>query len=611
MDSLRLTMEKVFKGAGKSFSRFPAAIISALIISITAIVRITMKWDVQKSYSLLFSSIQMAFVFGGVFSMAAVMLDEVKTDKKKSFFMAANITGLILAAISFLLLYFYGGRIAEDQTAYLLNIASGRISVGIFISAVAFVYIMSKSKQMNRFSDSFFVTHRAFVVSVIYGLVIMLGVSGVLGAFEALVYRGMDNRIYQYLGVIVGFLTYTIFLGYFPNFREVDNEVEIAKVTQQPRFIVVLFDYILVPIMMALTVVLLIWSVRVILRGVDVSFSRLSGIASSYVIVGIWLHIMVAKYESKTGEFYKKVYPLAGILILTFEAWALFGQIAKFGFKTDEYSFLMIWIFALISVLLLVFLKEEAYRKIAVVAVVISIIWVLPIIGYEDITFKSQVNRLEELLTTEGFLVNDHIMAKDGEVEYETRSEITSAVDFIARSEKVNKPNWFEKNLDDGEVFRDTFGFQKTYGSYPDDLQYSSIDMRLMTEIIDISDYSLSLNRNIHEMTGRFIVFEGGKGTYGIMISNEATGIPKITVKLDERIIIEEDMGQYLADLMSQYTAEGNTQLEGTFEQMSLILEEEDISILLVFNNISAHSDKIRNTIDYYTDFQGIYIREK
>ncbi len=611
MESLRLTIDKVFKGAGKSFYRFPAAIISAIIISITAMVRITMEWDVQRSYSLLFNSIQMAFVFGGVFSMAAVMLDEVKTDKKKSFFLPANIAGIIVASISFLLLYFYGGIIAEDRGVYLSNIAIARVGVGIFISAVAFIYIMSKSERMNRFSDSFFITHRAFVVSTIYGLVIMLGVSGVLGAFQALVYRGMDYRVYQYLGVVVGFLTYTIFLGYFPDFRQVDNKVEIESITEQPRFIVVLFDYILVPIMLALTVVLLIWSARVILNGMDVSFERLSGIATSYVIIGIWLHIMVAKYDTKIGRFYKKIYPLAGILILLFEAWALFGQISTFGLKTSEYSFLMIWIFAVISVLLLIFLKEEAYRKIAIVATVISIIWVLPVIGYEDITFKSQVNRLEEILTAEGFLANDHIMAKDGDVDHDIRVEITGIVDFISRSEKVNTPNWFEKNLNEGEVFRNIFGFKKTYGLYSDDLQYGSINMRLVSQTIDIRDYSLSLNRSVHEMTDHFNEFEGAKGTYGIMISNEAKGIPKITVKLEERIIIEEDMSQYLSDFKDQYLAEGNSDVEGTFEEMSLILEGEGISILLVFENISAYFDRVNDTTDYYAEFQGIYIRDK
>jgi len=611
MDSLRLTIDKVFKGAAKSFYRFPAAILSALIISITAIVRIAMEWDMQASYNLLFDSIQISFLLGAVFSMATVTLDEIKSDQKNSFFMLANIVGILVASISFLLLYFYGGKISGDKTAYLSSIALARVSVAIFISAVAFVYIISKSESMDSFSDSFFITHRAFIVSATYGLVIMIGVSGVLGAFEALVYNDMDYKIYQYLGVAVGFLTYTIFLGYFPSFRGVESEEEIEKIKEQPRFIFVLLDYILIPIMIALTVVLLIWSVRVILKGVDVSFNRLSGIASSYVIIGIWLHIMVAKHETKLAEFYKRVYLLAGILILVFEAWALFVQLSKFGLKTAEYSFLMIWIFAIISVVLLIFLKHKAYRKIAITASVIAVIWVLPIIGYEDITFNSQMKRLEKLLIGQGLLENNHIVAKDGEIEYIIRGEITDAVDFISYSEKSNKPNWFKKDLNESKLFKETFGFEKTYGLYPEDLDNSSTHFRLTADMIDISGYALSLNVYSNEKTDGFNTFEGKKGSYDIRVSNEHAEVPKIVVRFEDGIIIEEDMSNYLADLISKYPLEENRDIQASFDDMNMVIEGEDISILVVLNEINAYFDKTKDKMDYYVDFYGIYIRDK
>ncbi|HHX60697.1 MAG TPA: DUF4153 domain-containing protein, partial [Epulopiscium sp.] len=547
---------------------------------------------------------------GTVFSMAAVVLDEIKSDKEKSFFMLANIAGILLASISFLLLYFYGGKLSINKTAYLSNIALGRATAAILVSALAFVYMMSKAKSVDSFSDAFFITHRAFAVSAIYGLVIMIGTSGVLGAFQALVYRGMNYRVYQYLGVAVVFLTYTIFLGYFPNFRQVDhtNELEIERIKEQPRFVFVLLDYILIPIMMALTVVLLIWSLRVILKGVEVSFNALSGIASSYVIVGIWLHMMVAKHETKIAEFYKRVYPLAGILILIFEAWALFVQLSKFGLKTAEYSFLMIWIFAMISVLLLVFLKHGAYRKIAITAIVIIIIWVLPVIGYQDITFNSQVRRLEKTLISQGILVNNNIMAKDGEIENTIKGEITDAVDFISYAEKTNTPSWFKEDLNEEKVFKEAFGFEKTYGLYPDESEYISMNIKLMTKMIDISDYSLSINTDASERNNGVNTFQGENGKYEVFISNGSRGIPKITVKLEDGIIMEEDMSGYLLGLTSKYP-EQNREIEASFEDMNMILEGEDLSILLVFSNINIYTEKTEEQVEYYVDLQGIYIK--
>ncbi len=611
MNSLRLAIDKIFKGAAKSLYRFPAAIISAVIISIAAFVRISRAWNVQKTYNLLFDSIQIAFVLGVAFSIAAVTLEEVKPNEKKSFFVLANTLGIDVACLSFLLLYLHGGRIADDQTAYLSSIAIARVSVAIFISLVAFVYFISRSKQVDGFSDALFITHRAFIVSATYGLVIMLGTSGVLGAFQALIYKGMNYRVYQYLGVIVGFITFTLFLGYFPSFKEGEDELEMAEIKEQPRFIVVLLAYILIPIMMALTVVLLIWSARVVFKGVDVSFNTLSGIASSYVVIGIWLHVMVARHETNIVGFYKKSYLLAGLLILLFEAWALVIQLSRFGLKTAEYSFLMIWIFGLISILLLISLNHRAYRKIAITSVIISLVWVMPIIGYSDITFNSQVKRLEKILIEEEILVDGSITNKAAEIDQVKKGEITDAVDFIVYSDKTNKPIWFKKEFNNHEIFKETFGFDKTYGIYPNDADYSSMTFFLKDDAMDISDYSLSLNTNRIEATESFSAFVGPKGTYEFKVLNEELGIPKITVKLNDIIIIESDMREYLTDIIKRYPPESESEINVPLEDMSIILESEDISILIVVENINAYFDKQRATTEYYVAFQGIYVRYK
>nr|WP_300006259.1 DUF4153 domain-containing protein [Tissierella sp.] len=611
MDNLRFTIEKIFKGAGRSFSRFPAAILSAIIISITAIVRIRVGWEAVDSYSLLLNSLQISFLLGAVFSMAAVALAEVRYSKQKSSFLIANISGLVVAIITFLLVYFYGRIVGIDGVSQVSDIAMARVSSGVFISIVAFIYIVSKAKWVDSFSDAFFITHRAFIISAIYGFVIMIGTSGVVGAFQALVYRALNPSIYEYIGVIVGFLTYTIFLGYFPSFKPIENKEEVERIEEQPRFIYVLFEYILVPILMALTVVLLIWSLRVVLKGVDVSFNQLSGIASSYVIIGIWIHIMVANHHSKLAEFYKRAYPFAGILILIFEAWALFEQINKFGLKTAEYSFLMIWIFAMISVLLLIVLKDKSYRKIAIAAMVLAAIYVLPIVGYRDITFNSQVNRLEDILNDQGLLVDNKIQAKDGEIEYKKRGEITNSVDFIWSSQKKNTPAWFKGNLNDEEVFRDTFGFEKTYGVYDgNEGEYFSTNLNLKEGPIDISGYNLSLNIRPNEQNDTADKFEGKAGSYEINITNESTGLPTVLVKLNGEEIIEENLSQYIEELLLKYPLEEREQIELPFEDMSKVLEDENIAILLVFSNININ-DQNKNKKEYYLDFQGIYVREK
>lgn len=607
--SLRDSITKILKGAMESFSRFPVSIISAIIISIVAIIRISMGWEKQKTYNLLFDSIQLSFLLGAVFSMAAVAYEEIEPDKKEGIFQFSNIAGIILAVISFLLLYFFGGLAPDDGIVYLSNISIARISAAIFISAVAFVYIISKSKTIDNFSDGFFISHKAFVISAIYGIVTMIGVSGVLGAFQALVYNEMSFKVYQYLGVGVGFLTYTIFLGYFPSFSQTEKTDKIKRAEEQPRFIFVLFSYILVPIMLALTVVLLIWSIRVLMSGVDVSFTQLSSIASSYVIAGIWLHIMVSKHKTKAAKFYKIAYPFSAILVLAFEAWALIDQLGKFGIRTVEYSFIMIWVFGAISVILIIFARDRAYRDIAILAMVISIIGVMPEIGYQDITFNSQIERLEEILTQEDMLVNDEIVKKES-VERKEKAQITEAVDFIANSEKTDLPSWFKEDLIKGEIFKETFGFSKTYGIDEDLNEYRGINLRLGNEAIDISDYTLSLKLDRNRNKESAISFKNDKGEYKFYVDYMDSGIPQITVKRDEKIIIKESLENYLHALTLKYPLDSGRRMEEIpLGDMTTIIEGEGISMLVVFENIDIYNASEEDYTDYYVNIRGIYVK--
>lgn len=118
MNDFRLAITKVFKGVAKSFYRFPASITSAIIVSIVALVRIWMDWELQQAYSFLFNSIQLSFILGAIFSMAAVILEETRPNKTNSFFTPANIAGILVAIVSFLLLYFFGGKVAENGETY-------------------------------------------------------------------------------------------------------------------------------------------------------------------------------------------------------------------------------------------------------------------------------------------------------------------------------------------------------------------------------------------------------------------------------------------------------------------------------------------------------------
>ena len=140
----------------------------------------------------------------------------------------------------------------------------------------------------------------------------------------------------MYISTIGGFLAYAIFVGYFPDFRKGSKDEKRDIAQKQAKFIEILFQYIMVPITLALTVVLLLWSIKTLIVREEISFVRLSSIATSYAIIGIWLHLMVTHSVSQIAVFYRKVYPYTALIILAFEARALLIQLNNWGLKQQN-----------------------------------------------------------------------------------------------------------------------------------------------------------------------------------------------------------------------------------------------------------------------------------
>src|SRR6056297_3520377 len=335
---------KLLKDGKKAFKTYPIVIGSGIAFTLVTIIRIQLDWQYQQPYNFLFNCLHLAFAVGGIFSLALLTWEKIKYNTKKTFIIA-NIIGLIAAGITFILLYLWGGVLHEGAIySRISKIASARSAAAILVSLLAFTIIASYPKEKSDISKSFFMTEKAFIIALIYGLVIMAGTSGVAGAVQGLLYNDMSEKVYMYLATVSGFLAFTIFVGYFPDFRKDSNDEEKRAAQKQPKFVEILLEYILVPIILALTVVLILWAGRTVIQGIGNPFVVLSSIAAAYTLGGLWLHLMISEYESGIGKFYRTIYPFSALIILIFEAWALVNRLNDTGLKTEEYFFTLIWV---------------------------------------------------------------------------------------------------------------------------------------------------------------------------------------------------------------------------------------------------------------------------
>lgn len=610
-----------FKGAIKAFRTFPAAIASALGFAIVTMIRIQFEWPEQESYNFLFNCLHWSFALGGVLSLAVITGASSRFNDKRAF-LTANLLGATAVAVTFLALNFFGGTIpslGKSSFAIISSLAEARVGVAILLSLIAFIYLAGFPKDQSDFARSFFMTLKAFFIALIYGLVIMAGTSGVAGAIEALLYKEMSEKVYMYLGTLSGFTAFTIFVGYFPDFRQGQRDPHREVAQKQPRFIQVLFGNILIPIVLALTVVLLLWAGRTILSGMEASFLRLYGIATAYTIGGVLLHIIVTHSESGLAKFYRKVYPLVALVILAFEAWAFVIQLQKSGLKTTEYFFIVIWIIALISAILLLFRKQNAHPAIALLTCGMAVLAVLPVVGYHALPVSAQVSRLETLLISQGMLVNHQLIPAVVAPELEVRESITDAVSYLAHAENAKLPGWFDKHLAESGTFKTKMGFVQTWPKFDepfgDNGQSLVTILELTPEAIDISEYRWALNLQAYAYQNKgqsSTTLIGAQGTYRINWTIDMkTNMPTLRIELSDRVILEQTMEDYIEQISESYPPNNGRPVQASLQDMSLQLNTPEVTVLLVFNRIEMSLDPIEDRIFYGLDLNSLYIKEK
>ncbi len=619
MNSFTRSIMQIVEGAAKAFTSFPASIACALAFTLVTIVRIHLDWPENKDYNFLFNCLHWSFAFGAIFSMAAITAAQTRSEDRKAFTLA-NIIGLLCTALVFVVLFFFGGKtpeLGQSGSTMLSDVTQARVAVAMLVSFLAFIVLAGIPKENPDLAKSLFMTHKSFFIATIYGVVLLSGVSGVAGAVQALLYKGMSYKVYSYIAALTGFFTFAIFLGYFPDFckGELDERREIAE--KQPHFIEILFGYVMIPIMIALTIVLILWTGRIIIEGNWPSFIQLSSIATSYAMGGIWLHIMVTHHEAKLATFYRKVYPFTGLLILAFEAWALFVQLQKYGMKTTEYYFGLTWIFAVVSVILLLLLKSAAHVKIISLVGVLSVISVLPMVGYNVLPVASQTARLEKLLTGQNMLVDGKLLPAATEPERKIKEGITDSVTFLAYTSDAKLPAWFEKKFAESEVFKLRFGFKQTWPPNEDIYggggYYLSTNLYLASGPIDISNYNWVVKQQKFLNKGNsWGEIKSSKGTYQVIWTiNQQNNIPLLKITLDGRVLVEQDLKDYFEKIGAAYPPGDSRSDTAGLDEMSLKIETPEIKALIVFSDVHIGLNVRDDKITHSVNLDAIYLQEK
>lgn len=620
------SIESSFKGAYQAFTRFLISSLGALAFMMITMIRIQTVESFQNSNRGLFDSLQWSTALVAVVGLASITFVRSRGNQSKNL-LFANILAAASGIIAFILLYFLGRTEVAPDSYYkypgLTNLAHARMAILVGVVFIAFILFATKPWHNKYLARTIFMIEKSIAISGIYGLVLLAGTAAVAGAIQGLLYPAMSFKVYQHLSSITGFISFMLFLGYLPDFTKGEEDEVRREREEQPRFIQLLFSYIIVPITLALTIVLLLWTVRIIFQGVGENFLRLSGIATTYTIIGIWLHMMVQEADNALAKFYKNVYPIATFIILTFEGWAIFNQLRNYGMQTTEYYFVIVWIVAVIAMILIVLKMKKSYAIVMSLLMFSMIFTVLPVVGYQSLPITLQTNRLEKLLTQANMFDGEKITPSNAELARGQREKITVAATFLSRQDQEKKPQWLKIGPYDDQTFKKVMGFDPVFPRQddtppppPPGQQVKRMILRKDDQAFLIRGFDWQVPLVYSDSTNEQIAtLQGQQGEFKMkwQQENNATKPPTFEITLNEKPILKESLEGFINQLLVKYPASVEVNEKGEALEVADFqydFETSEIKGTIVFSYLEVTIDENTDEMTYWNEIQGIYVSE-
>lgn len=431
------------KNMSLAITRFWFSIIVFILTTGTVMFAIETETDLSKEILIL--------VMAGLLGIAVRLICERLSNRPFQIPLLLYANVLLFSVGYYLYLYY------TDFYLYLTSVRSGIL---VFIICMSIIWIPSIKRDEFAFSRSFMVFVKAQFVAILFSLVLMLGLYAIVGAYSFLI-QTVDYTIYAHIGALTWFGFFTLyFLSLIPHFptnieSADDNYLRAAMV---PRFLEILLSYIIIPIIIAYTLILLLYIIQNI-TGDFWNNSLLEPLLVSYVVAGWFTLFLIDTLENKTVRLFKKLFPPLLFIVTALQGASSFIKFQQLGITDGRYFILLFVIFSTFSSLIYLFW----HRKISWIPgllIFLSIISILPYIDAVSIGTYSQTQQLETTLNRNDMLANNTIQP-NSKLSTADKKRIVESYNYLQKVDELDKLPYFDTNYLSSREFAEVFGFDR------------------------------------------------------------------------------------------------------------------------------------------------------
>lgn len=534
-----------------------------------------------------------ALVIGAFLSALAQMVHE------RFFPSQAMRYGLYGITILITIVYYYLAR-SYGVTYLPLSIRSGILIGTIFI---AFLWVPSIKTPIH-FHETFLAGLKALFFANLYSIVVAIGTSLLLSAISGLLVEVPFNVYLHVLNFNFVLLAPLFFLSYIPNYpgeteAHQEEEVrathakEVYRAIIAPKSLEVLLTYIVVPLLLLYTLVLLLYFILNIRQNFW-SDPILEPLLMSYALVGIFIYLLIWNIKNKISEIFKRVFPKIIVVVMAFQLYASFRRMEEIGLTHGRYFVLLTVAATLLTGLLFSFEKRRKSGLVAIIALTTSLIAMTPPLDGFTIGRRYHRQLVEETLQQNNLIQNGKIVSNENLPDQE-KENISRGVSYLESVGGLEEVAGIETSRLRAREFEELFGFSKEFSddTVPTtETEYATLESELALDVSDydflfqLSDYAGGSNR----LSGEDRLFETNTEEYQLRtrIGNDGESYLELFGQ-ENQLLVSVDLTETYEEVLDRSDSARGTL---TLEEATVDVTNEQANMRLVFQSINVYNDE-------------------
>jgi len=571
-------LTSTLQGFTGTIKRFPLTIVFFFSSAILTSYYITKEAD-DNYFELLFS-----FIFGAALFMVLQLCYErfIRSEKIRLIFATIAVIGAI---IYYLILKFAVEEISTEIAV--------RTIVLLFILLILFIWIPSMKSRIG-FSDSFMAVFKSFFTVAFYSAVMFLGIALILMAIDMLI-ADINSKAYRHVLNAIAFLYAPLhFLSLIPLYPaynkdandsvlnlEDNNEKQLIKAIEPSKFLEGLISYIIIPITVVFTFILLLYIVLNI-TGDFWKDNLMEPLLVSYSITVITVYLLACVIKSKIAIYFRMIFPKVLIPVVLFQTVSSVLKIGELGITAGRYYVIMFGIFSTVTAFIFSLRPNSKTNIVAPILIVLSLISVFPVTDAFTVSRNNQISRLTEVLQKNNMLKDGKIVP-NANISQEDKQVIISSVKYLSRMNYTKDIDWL-KAYSQSYDFEKTFGFSQYETDYRDPVVYR---LYLPSGVfINVSGYDYIMEAEFYGKDNQvsYELADGENKEYILIHENDNDSLGNLLLTDSQK---NELISFSLNEIFDRFTDRDEKVGEMSLDEARFIVESASASLCIVAKSVN------------------------